>query len=91
MEHIGIDVHQVESQICILTESSGETIERRIRHAAGAVRRSARRETASEDSHRGIDRERVGGAMPGAVWARGDRHRSELRGHVRDAQPLVRW
>ncbi len=30
MEHIGIDVHKVESQICILTES-GEIIERRIR------------------------------------------------------------
>jgi len=30
MEHIGIDVHKVESQICVLTES-GEIIERRIR------------------------------------------------------------
>ena len=30
MEHIGIDVHKVESQICILTES-GEIIECRIR------------------------------------------------------------
>jgi hypothetical protein len=30
MEHIGIDVHKVESQICVLTES-GEVIERRIR------------------------------------------------------------
>jgi len=30
MEHIGIDVHKVESQICILTES-GEIVERRIR------------------------------------------------------------
>jgi transposase len=30
MDHIGIDVHKVESQICILTES-GEIIERRIR------------------------------------------------------------
>ena len=30
MENIGIDVHKVESQICILTES-GEIIERRIR------------------------------------------------------------
>ena len=30
MEHIGIDVHKVESQICILTEN-GEIIERRIR------------------------------------------------------------
>ena len=30
MEHIGIDVHQVESQIGILTES-GELVESRIR------------------------------------------------------------
>ena len=30
MEHIGIDVHKVESQIFILTES-GEVVERRIR------------------------------------------------------------
>jgi transposase len=30
MEHIGIDVHKVESQLCILTES-GEIFERRIR------------------------------------------------------------
>ncbi len=30
MEHIGIDVHKVESQICILTED-GEIVERRIR------------------------------------------------------------
>lgn len=30
MDHIGIDVHKVESQICILTES-GEIIERCIR------------------------------------------------------------
>src|SRR5216684_5713560 len=30
MEHLGIDVHKVESQICILTES-GKVVERRIR------------------------------------------------------------
>jgi hypothetical protein len=30
MEHIGIDVHKMESQLCILSES-GEIIERRIR------------------------------------------------------------
>jgi len=38
MEHLGIDVHKVESQICILTES-GEVVERRDPDAAGAVRR----------------------------------------------------
>jgi transposase len=47
MGHIGIDVHKEQSQICILTES-GEIIERRI-DAAGAVRRSARREAAGEE------------------------------------------
>ena len=30
MDHIGIDVHKKESQICILTEA-GELIERRVR------------------------------------------------------------
>ncbi len=30
MEHTGIDVHKMESQICVLTES-GQIIERRIR------------------------------------------------------------
>jgi hypothetical protein len=30
MEHVGIDVHARESQVCILTES-GEIVERRIR------------------------------------------------------------
>jgi hypothetical protein len=30
MEHIGIDVHKVESQLCILTEN-GEIVESRIR------------------------------------------------------------
>jgi transposase len=30
MEHIGIDVHKLESQLCILTEE-GEILERRIR------------------------------------------------------------
>jgi hypothetical protein len=30
MEHIGIDVHKLESQLCILSEG-GEIIKRRIR------------------------------------------------------------
>jgi transposase len=33
MEHIGIDVHKKETQICILTED-GELIERRVRTLA---------------------------------------------------------
>jgi transposase len=37
MEHIGIDVHKRESQVCILPES-GEPIERRIRTERGRLR-----------------------------------------------------
>jgi hypothetical protein len=33
MDHIGIDVHKLHSQICILTED-GELIERRVRTEA---------------------------------------------------------
>ncbi len=43
MEHVGIDIHKVESQICILTESD-EVVERRIltqRERFAAVPRSA--------------------------------------------------
>jgi hypothetical protein len=38
MDHIGIDVHKRESQICILAEGEGELIEQRIRTAPGALR-----------------------------------------------------
>jgi hypothetical protein len=48
MEHIGIDVHKVESQICILTES-GEIIERRIRTERERFAASVRRASAHED------------------------------------------
>jgi hypothetical protein len=51
MEHIGIDVHKRESQICILTED-GELIERRVRtepqrfaEVLGTRPRAAARET----------------------------------------------
>ena len=37
MEHIGIDVHKMHSQICILTED-GELIERQIRMGAPSPR-----------------------------------------------------
>ena len=47
MDHIGIDVHKRESQICILGEG-GELIEQRIRtepeRSPGSGRRSARQE-----------------------------------------------
>ena len=34
MDHIGMDVHKKESQLCILTEA-GEVIERRVRSEPG--------------------------------------------------------
>jgi hypothetical protein len=47
MEHIGIDVHKNQSQICVLTKD-GELIEKRIvtelgREARGAARRARAR------------------------------------------------
>jgi hypothetical protein len=56
-------------------------------HAAGAVRCSVRRESADEDPHRVIDRERVGGKMHRGARARGCSCRPELRGDVRDPEP----
>jgi len=35
MDHIGIDVHKKESQICILNEA-GEFVEHRVRMAVGS-------------------------------------------------------
>jgi hypothetical protein len=84
MEHIGIDVDKVESQICILTES-GEVVERRIR--TQRERRGAGREAAGEGAHRGIDRERVGGALPRGAGPLRRRGGPELRRYVRDAEP----
>ena len=40
MDHIGIDVHKRESQICILA-AGGELIERRIRRSPNASRTSS--------------------------------------------------
>ena len=40
MDHVGIDLHKKESQICVLSEG-GELIERRIRTEPGAVRGGA--------------------------------------------------
>ena len=84
MEHLGIDVHKVESQICILTES-GEVVERRIRtqrERFGAVLGERPRAKilieASTESE---------GALPGGARPRGGSGGPELRRHVRDAEP----
>lgn len=77
MDHIGIDVHKKESRICILADG-GELIERRIRT-----------EPARPHRDRGLDGQRVGGAVSGRPGPRGDRRRPGLRAHVRDAAPRV--
>ena len=53
-------------------------------HAAGAVRCSVRRESADEDPHRVIDRERVGGKVPRGTRARGGGCRLHPRAFRRD-------
>ena len=78
MDHIGIDVHKKESQICILGEG-GELSERRIRTEPRAVRRGARAAAAGPDPARGLDRERVGGPVSRGARPRGHRRRPELR------------
>ena len=57
MEHIGIDVHSNESQICLLTEQ-GEILEPRIRTRP---RGSPRPPSPGADPDRGLDRKRMGG------------------------------
>ncbi len=81
MEHLGIDVHKKESQICILGEG-GELIERRIRtepeRARGqpvAVR--------SEPRHPAARRSQVGQRGPGAL---ADRRPLPLRECTDDVQ-----
>jgi len=56
MEHLGIDVHKRESQICILAEGC-ELMERRIPHPATARRRGAERAAARGHPPRVLDRE----------------------------------
>jgi hypothetical protein len=63
MDHIGIDVHKQESQICILGEG-GELRTARPHHPGG-VRRRLRRPPAGPRPSRGLDGERVGGAVSG--------------------------
>jgi len=56
MEHIGIDVHKKDSQICILAEG-GELIEERDPLRARALRGCARGAAPGADRARGLDRE----------------------------------
>ena len=53
MDHVGIDVHKRESQICLLAEG-GELMERRIRTEP---ERRARRSTPGADRDRSLDRQ----------------------------------
>src|SRR5712692_7253397 len=85
MEHLGIDVHKVESQICILTEG-GKVVERRIRTQRERFA-AVLGEAAGEGPDRGVDGERVGGSLPGRAGPRGGGGGPELRRHVRDAEP----
>ena len=55
MDHIGIDVHKRESQICILAEG-GEIIERRIRTEAERFAAVLGNRPPGADSDRGLDR-----------------------------------
>jgi hypothetical protein len=63
MDHIGIDVHKKESQICIVTEG-GEVIERRVRAPLCGSTRGA---TMRLHPPRVLDGERVGGPVPGGL------------------------
>ena len=53
-------------------------------HHSRAVRRRPGRPAAGPHPPRGLDRERVGGALSGRARPRGDRRRPELRPDVRD-------
>ena len=68
MDHIGIDVHKKESQLCIL--GAGRRAERAARpHHPRTVRRRPGRPAAGPHPPRGLDRERVGGALSGRARA----------------------
>ena len=59
MQHIGIDVHQVSSQLCFVDEN-GEIREKRIRTERKPFRGGSGRLSAFEGPDRGLDRERMG-------------------------------
>jgi transposase len=80
MEKLGIDVHKVATQVCILTER-GEYEEQRIRTERDALTTFS----GGRPRARGRYRERVGRSPPRVARARGDRRRPRLRAHVRKA------
>ena len=86
MEYLGIDVHKVESQICILTES-GEIIERRIpterERFAAVLGEGPRAKIPIEAS---TESEWVARCL-GRAGPRGGGGGSEFRRHVRDPEP----
>ena len=86
MEHIGIDVHKNQSQVCILTADS-ELVEKRIRTDRDRFAAVLGSRPRARDSHRSLDGERVGGTVPRGPGPRGNRRRSQLRADVRPPQP----
>ena len=62
MEYIGIDVHQRESQVCIVDEDGHVLVERRVRTREGAVRGAPRGAGPRAGGAGGVDRERMGRA-----------------------------
>ncbi len=60
MDHIGLDLHKRESQICLLAEG-GELIERRIPYRTPAFRRGTRRASAGPGPAGILDGERIRG------------------------------
>jgi hypothetical protein len=86
MDHIGIDVHKRESQICILAEG-GELLEQRIRtepERFAAVLASRRRARILIEAS--TDSEWVARCLE-EFGARGHRRGSQLRPHVRHPRP----
>src|SRR4051812_40359997 len=86
MEHIGIDVHKVESQLCILSER-GEILERRVRtqrERFAAV--LGERPPAKILIEASTESEWVARCLEG-TRARGGGCRPEFRGDVCDSQP----
>jgi hypothetical protein len=84
MEKIGIDVHKVATQVCILTED-GEFKEFRIRTERDALTEAIGRRGRAHPA-RGGDRERMGRSTPRGAGPRSDRGRPKLRANVRQPQ-----
>ena len=87
MDHIGIDVHKRDSQIYILAEG-GEVIERRIQTEPERFDAVLGAAVPRPDCARGLDRQRMGGPLPGEARPRGHRRGPELRADVCDPHVL---